>query len=240
MDCVLSQTTKKHSHTFTHLKQTPSKASFAASCCFHVKHFGYIGEVAFRKTFDAELVLSDKGSIFHDDVTAVVQIKVCGWCRTASCTSCWLYFFFYATIVKNESGANATQMWCSPYKSPHHYLDILVVSHLPLNCALHHKPPSLCVVLYRLVPPPFGNTWSGSEHDPTFLAGEPHKRSGCSMRQTLFFFFWKVSFRSSRFCNSFVSWPKPSNAAIEMWKLCKLLTPQPQESTPLPPFLSQQ
>lgn len=178
-----------HTHTFTHLKQTPSEACFTASCCFHVEHFGYICEAAFRKTFDAELVLSDEGSIFHDDVTAGTQIQVCGWCRTASCTSCWLHFFFYATIVKNESGCKCNaDVVQSLSKSPHHYLDILVVSHLPLNGALHHKPPSLCVVLYRLVPPPFGNTWSGSEHDPAFLAGEPHKRSDCSMRQTLFFF----------------------------------------------------
>lgn len=63
---------------------------------------------------------------------------------------------------------------------------------LPVNCALHHKPKSHYVVLYRLVPPLFENTRSVSEHDPRFVCGEPYrthtpKRHPIVPRRSLFF-----------------------------------------------------
>lgn len=152
MNCVLSlcdNDKKKKKHL--HLKQTPPKA-----CS---QHYGYICST--WKKLDAQLVLSDGGSLLHhlfagwlikeetkppsvaDGGESVVQV--------VGAT------FFDVATLKNESGckciADALQSWWESTSLSLHS------GGLRVNCALHHKPPSHCVVLFP-PPPPWEHTIS--------------------------------------------------------------------------------
>lgn len=86
-------------------------------------------------------------------------------------------------------------MCCSPYKSPRHYVDILVVSQSIVPCTINHHRSVWCRPVQcrrplgthdqgRSAIPHF---WLGSHKTHTRTHTHTDKRSDCLMRQTFFF-----------------------------------------------------